>query len=109
MVTEKRQGEQSVTLNEGYAIVWKKSNSVVKWLLVVLIVFSAAALAALGWVHAGIRAQTQELSEQVLEMEIKNQALERRIDAIGTEQSIRQIASEELGMVSGNAVLIQPE
>lgn len=90
------------------AIVWKRSNLFLKIILAALIVFSVAAMSALGWVHAGIRVQTAELRREALRLELENQALERRIAALGTEASVRQIAKEELGMVPADTVLITP-
>lgn len=90
------------------AIVWKRSNMLLKVILAALIVFSVAAMSALGWVHAGIRSQTEELSREAQRLVIENQALNRKINALGTEASVRQIAKEELGMVPADTVLITP-
>lgn len=90
-------------------IVWRRSNPLLKGILAALIVFSMAALVALSWVGAGVRSQNKALEQEALKLEAENQGLERKIDALGTESSIRQIAKEELGMVEANTILIQPE
>lgn len=90
------------------AIVWKRSNLLLKIILAALIFFSVAAMSALGWVHTGIRAQTEALRREAIQLELENQTLERKIAALGTEASVRQIAKEELGMVSADTVLITP-
>ena len=76
--------------------------------LILLILFSMTALVALRLVHNGIQAQTQIKREQAAAMESANADLQEKIDAIGTVQSIRQIAQDELGLVNPDTVLIQP-
>lgn len=90
-------------------IVWKRSNPLLKVVLAVLIVFSIAAMAALGWAGSNLSRRNRELTEQASKLELENNALENKIDSLGTESSIRQIAEEELGMVESNTILIQPE
>lgn len=80
-----------------------------KALLIVLIVLSTAALVALRWVHNGIQAETQRKTEQAAAMEGENADLQEKIDSIGSVQSIRQIAQDELGLADPDTVLIHPE
>ena len=77
--------------------------------IIVLIVLSMAALLALRWVHNGIQAETQRKTEQAAAMEGENADLQEKIDSIGSVQSIRQIARDELGLVDSDTVLIHPE
>ena len=77
--------------------------------IIVLIVLSMAALLALRWVHNGIQAETQRKAEQAAAMEGENADLQEKIDSIGSVQSIRQIARDELGLVDPDTVLIHPE
>lgn len=80
-----------------------------KAVLIVLIVLSTAALVALRWVHSGIQAETQRKTEQAAAMEGENADLQEKIDSIGSVQSIRQIAQDELGLADPDTVLIHPE
>ena len=80
-----------------------------KAMLIVLIVLSTAALVALRWVHNGIQAETQRKTEQAASMEGENADLQEKIDSIGSVQSIRQIAQDELGLADPYTVLIHPE
>ena len=80
-----------------------------KAVLMVLIVLSTAALVALRWVHNGIQAETQRKTEQAAAMEGENADLQEKIDNIGSVQSIRQIAQDELGLADPDTVLIHPE
>ena len=77
--------------------------------IIVLIVLSTAALVALRWVHNGIQAETQRKTEQAAAMEGENADLQEKIDSIGSVQSIRQIAQDELGLADPDTVLIHPE
>ena len=80
-----------------------------KAVLIVLIVLSTAALVALRWVHNGIQTETQRKTEQAAAMEGENADLQEKIDNIGSVQSIRQIAQDELGLADPDTVLIHPE
>ena len=80
-----------------------------KAVLIVLIVLSTAALVALRWVHSGIQAETQRKTEQAAAMEGENADLQEKIDSIGSVQSIRQIAQDELGLADPDTILIHPE
>ena len=80
-----------------------------KAVLVLLIVLSMGALLALRWVHNGIQAETQRKTEQAAAMEGENADLQEKIDSIGSVQSIRQIAQDELGLADPDTVLIHPE
>lgn len=80
-----------------------------KAVLIVLIVLSTAALVALRWVHNGIQAETQRKTEQAAAMEGENADLQEKIDSIGSVQSIRQIAQDELGLADPDTILIHPE
>ena len=80
-----------------------------KAVLIVLIVLSMAALVALRWVHNGIQPATQRKTAQAAAMEGENADLQEKIDNIGSVQSIRQIAQDELGLADPDTVLIHPE
>lgn len=86
----------------------RPSPASLKIVLILLIVCFTAALAALRWVHNGIRAQTEELRSTAAAVEYANSELERKKESLGSVQSIQEIAREELGMVDPDTVLISP-
>ena len=86
-----------------------KSSPLLKILVTALIVFSMAALLALTWVRSGIYAQIQDLRSDAAALEQENRDLQDKIDALGSVQSDRDIAREELGLVDPNTIVIQPE
>lgn len=90
-------------------IEWSHSSTLLKVLVIVLIVFSMVALAALSWVRMSILAQTEEMRAKAAELEERTQKLEERMEEIDSVQTIRDIAREELGLADPNSVMIQPQ
>lgn len=90
-------------------VVLRPSPMALKIVVTVLIVFSMGALIALRWVHNAIRAQTENLRSEAAAIEYANSELEEKTKNLGSVQSIRDIAKEELGMVDPNAVIIDAE
>ena len=87
----------------------RPASNILKILLIVLIVFSIVALAALRWVHNGILTQIGELKEEASGLEYANAELEQKLDELGSVQSIQDIAEDELGLVDPDIILIDPE
>lgn len=73
-----------------------------------LILFSMAALLALRWVHNGIQAETQVLTDQAAAVQAENEDLSEKIGALGSVQSVKDIAQEELDLVDPDTVVIHP-
>lgn len=87
----------------------RPSPVALKVLLIVLILFSTAALAALRWVHNSIQAQTENLRAEAAAVEYANSVLEQKKADLGSVQSIQDIAKEELGLVNPDTVVIDPQ
>ena len=92
-----------------FKIKLRSAPTKLKAALIVLIVLSMASLLALRWVHNGILAETQLKRQQAAAMEGANADLQEKIDNLGSVQSIRQIAQDELGLADPDTVLIHPE
>ena len=86
----------------------RPASNVLKIIVIVLILFSIAALIALRWVHNGIRAEIDALKDEAAAAEFANQELAEKKEELGSVQSIQDIAQEELGLVDPNTVLIEP-
>ena len=84
----------------------RPASNILKILLIVLIIFSIVALAALRWVHSGILSEIDELKQEASGLEHANSELERKTEELGSVQSIQDIAKEELGLVDPNTVII---
>ena len=90
-------------------LVVRSSSPALKIVMTVLIVFSMAALTALAWVRGSIRSQVEDLRQEAAALEQENRELQEKINALGSVQSVQDIAREELGLVDPNTVVIQPE
>ena len=87
----------------------RPASNILKIILIVLILFSIVALAALRWVHNGILTQIDELKDEAAGLEHANEVLEQKTEDLGNVQSIQDIAQEELGLVDPDTILIDPE
>ena len=87
----------------------RSSSNLLKIVVAVLIVFSLAALLALGWMRGSIQKQTEGQKEAAAALEQENRDLQEKIDNLDTVQGVQDIAREELGFVDPNTVVIQPE
>ena len=76
--------------------------------LVLLIGLSMGALLALRWVHNAIREQTQILTDQAAAAQVENAELTEKVGELGSVQSVKDIAQEELGLVDPDTVVIHP-
>ena len=89
-------------------VVVRPAPPLLKIVLCLLIVFSMAALLALRWVHNGIQAETQVLTDQAAAAQAENEDLTEKIGALGSVQSVKDIAQEELDLVDPDTVVIHP-
>ena len=89
-------------------IVFRPSTTLLKIVVIVLIVFSTAALIALSWVRQSIQVQTEDLRQEAMALEQDNRDLEEKIGNLGSVQSIEEIAQEELDLVKPDTVIINP-
>ena len=91
-----------------FQIVFRPSTTLLKIVVIVLIVFSTAALIALSWVRQSVLVQTEDMRQQAVELQQQNEDLEHKISILGSVQSVEQIAQEELGLVKPDTVIITP-
>ncbi len=87
----------------------RPTPAALKIVLIVLILFSMAALVALRWVHTGILQETENLKGEASALEQSNQDLEKKTGELGSVQSVKDIAREELGLEDPNTVIIDPQ
>ena len=73
----------------------RPASNILKIILIVLILFSIVALAALRWVHNGILTQIDELKDEASGLEYANEVLDQK--------------TEELGLVDPDTTLIDLE
>lgn len=90
-------------------VVVRPSPTALKVVLILVIVFSMAALLTLRLVHNNIQQEIQELKDEAAEYEHANSELDRRMEDPDSVENIRDIAQEELGMVDPDTILIEPQ
>ena len=89
-------------------VVFRPAPPMLKIAACLLILFSMAALLALRWVHNGIREETRILTDQAAAAQAENAELTEKIGALGSVQSVKDIAQEELDLVDPDTVVIHP-
>ena len=89
-------------------LVYRRSSLFLKILVLVTILASTAALLALRSQLQDYREQSQILQSQAVGLQQENAELTAKIAALGTKDSIRRIATEELGLVDPNAQFFNP-
>ena len=88
--------------------VLRPSSMLLKVVVIMLIVFSTAALIALSLVRQSILVRTEDMRQEAVALEQENEDLEKKIGLLGTVLSVQQIAQEELGLVDPNTIMITP-
>lgn len=89
-------------------VVVRPSTPALKIIVIVVILLSMVALVSLSFVRSSIQARTRDLQEQAAELEYENEVLGDKIANLDSEQSIQEIAEEELDLVRPDTVIIEP-
>ena len=90
-------------------IVVRPAPPLLKIAACLLILFSMAALIAIRWVHNGILEETQALTQEAAAAEAENTELNEKLGNLGSVQSVKDIAQEELDLVDPDTVVIHPQ
>ena len=90
-------------------LIFRHSTTLLKVVVIILVVFSMAALSALAWVERSIGSHTEELRQEAAVLEEENRELKRKIDNPGAITVVEEIAQQELGLVRPGTVFIKPE
>jgi len=90
-------------------LIYKRSSTLTKVLVLSAVVLSTAALLFLRGVIADTDAKNQALLGQAAQLEVQNAQLQQNIDKLGSLDSVIQIAGDELGLVDPNTVVLVPE
>ncbi len=88
-------------------VILRHSSPVLKAVVIVLIVFSMAAMGALMWVQAGLQRQVRSMTAEAAVIVSENEKLSNRLENPGDVKTIREIAEEELDLVTPDTVLIE--
>ncbi len=89
-------------------LVYRRASPLLKCAVLVTIVLCTVALLILRSSIRQVRKDTDDLRAQAAALEQENKNLEKSIAELGTVQSIKRIAGEELGLVDPDAVFFEP-
>lgn len=89
-------------------IVYRRSSTLVKCVVLAAIVLSTAALIILRASIQTAQGQQSDLQEQAAQLELENRMLTQQIAELGTVESVKRIATLELGLVDPNSQFFVP-
>lgn len=89
-------------------LVYRRSSLAMKILVLVTLLVSTAALLALRFAVGSYQQQSKALQAQAVALREENRVLAERIAALGSKDSIRRIATEELDLVDPDAQFFIP-
>ena len=89
-------------------LVYGRSSLLMKVLVLVTILVSAAALLALRTKIVAYQQQSRALQTQAAQLQVENEDLNQRIAEIGTKDGIRRIAIEELDLADPYTQFFSP-
>lgn len=89
-------------------LVFQRSRTLTKVVVLVALVLSMAALLMMGIARKDAQSRLENLTDQAQQLELENNRLEQYIDEQGSLQSIQRIANDELDLVDPDTVIIQP-
>ena len=98
--------ERNITIGK-FQLMYHRSKPMTKIIVIVAILFSMLAVIAMSWVRSNIHDRTEKLRTEAVSLEQEIDELEERIEKIGSVQSVKQIAEEELGLVDPDTVMIE--
>ena len=90
-------------------LVYQRSSTLLKCVVLTAVVLCTLCLLLLRNEITKINASTEVKRHQAAELEYKNAALEKNIAQLGTVQGVKQIAQDELGLVSPDTIFYIPE
>ena len=89
-------------------LVYRRSSTLLKCVVLATILLSTAALVILRTSIQAEKSQQAQLQEQAAQLEQENQMLTRYIAELGTVQSVKRIATLELGLIDPNSQFFVP-
>lgn len=88
-----------------YKIVFRPGKTLTKVALLAVIVLSTMTMIAIGGAISRGQIKVDALRAQAIAQEQEKAELERDIAALGSDEGVRQIAGEELGLVDPDTII----
>ena len=89
--------------------VYRRTSNFTKLVVTVAILLCISTLIALRLATVSLQERLEDLRHQAGQLENANEELSEKIDELGSEKSVVEIAEEELGLVQPGAVAIETE
>ena len=86
-------------------LVYRRSSLLLKCVVLVAILLSTAALLTIRYSIRSSQQELEQLRNQAARLEQENQQLDQQTGELGTVDSIKQIAQEELDLVDPDAII----
>ena len=93
----------------GVKLVYRRSRTLTKVVVLVAVVLSMAALLTLGLAIRQNENAVEQLRGQAVVLEQENNRLQQYIQELGTVKGIIRIAQEKLGLIEPDSVVFNPE
>ena len=90
-----------------FQLQYRRTPTLNKVVVAAAIVLSSLTLVTLRLAHWEAEEKLAELRQQVAAQEQRNEDLRHDIDELGTTDSVREIAREELGLVDPDTIIIE--
>ena len=91
-----------------YRLVCRRSSTLLKCAVIVTVVLGTVALLSLRSSIQMQNAKAQQLRQVAIQLELENAAIQKDISLLGTVESVKKIASTELGLVEPNTTFFCP-
>ena len=89
-------------------LVYRRSSTLLKCAVLAVIVLSTVALLAIHFTIGQTKQDTEALRQEAARLEMENRQLTEYIAEVGTVQSIKRIAMEQLGLADPNSEFFKP-
>ena len=90
-----------------FQLQYRRTPTLNKVVVAAAIVLSSLTLVSMRLAHWEAKDRLAELTQQISTQQQSNEALRQDIDELGTTDSIREIAREELGLVDPDTIIIE--
>ena len=90
-------------------LVYRRSSTLLKCVVLAAIILSTAALIILRLSIQTAQGQQADLQEQAAHLELENRILTQQIAELGTVESVKRIATLQLGLVDPDSQFFVPD
>ena len=92
-----------------FRLIYRPSSPMLKGLVLATVILSTVTLLTLSAIIRDTNDNTEDLRQQAGQLLPENEKLQNKIDNLGTVDSVKQIATEEGGLVDPGTIFFTPE